>query len=154
MPAADEDLLIDAAIKQRKAHRWGFNMLLTLVVAAVFAAIGWVVLFRVRPFIKAIPLLPLGTLTTALLVIGVIAFVIAGLLVLGAVFAANPRSRWGDAAPGTCPLCGHRTLRQEVIEHTDPGTTTRTGPKGVVTLCETPGCPYATVKVTTPAPPG
>jgi hypothetical protein len=156
MPATDEDLLIDDAISQRKSHKRGYNLFATLSLAAAFAAVGWVLVFWLRRLVKSIPLLPLGTVTTGLLVLGIIAFAIAGVLVAGAVFAANPWARWGDAAPGTCPLCGKRSLRQETIEHAaweegHPEAGIRKGPRGVVTLCETPGCPYATVKVTTPS---
>jgi hypothetical protein len=156
MPATDEDLLIDDAISQRKSHKRGYNLLATLCLAAGFAAVGWVLAFWLRRVVKSIPLLPLGTVSTSLLVLGIVAFVIAGLLVAGAFFAANPWSRWGDAAPGTCPLCGKRSLRSETIEHAaweegHPEAGIKKGPRGVVTLCETPGCPYATVKVTTPS---
>jgi hypothetical protein len=40
--ATDEDLLIEAARQERRNRRTGRNPLLALVVAAVFAAIGWV----------------------------------------------------------------------------------------------------------------
>ena len=156
MSPTDEDLLIDAAVSQRKSHKRGTNLLATLTLAAVFAAVGWFLVFWLRPLIKSIPFLPLGTVTTSLLVIGVIAFAIAGLLIAGAFFAANPWARWGDAAPGTCPLCGKRTLRQETVEHSawedgHPEAGVKKGPRGLVTLCETPGCPYAVAKVTTPS---
>jgi hypothetical protein len=157
MPATDEDVLIDDAISQRKAHKRGHNLLATLAVAAVFAVIGWFLAFWLRPLIKSIPLLPLGSVTTGLLVLGIIAFAIAGLLAAGAFFAANPWSRWGEAAPGSCPLCGNRSLRRETVEHAaweddHPESGVKKGPKGLVTLCETPNCPYAIVTVTTPSP--
>ena len=154
MPATDEDLLIDDAISQRKSQKRGYNFLATLGLAAAFAVVGWILVFWLRRIVKSIPLLPLGSVTTGLLVLGIIAFVIAGLLIAGAVFAANPFARWGDAAPGTCPLCGNRSLRQETVEHSaweegHPEAGVKKGPRGVVTLCETPGCPYAIAKVTT-----
>jgi hypothetical protein len=156
MPATDEDLLIDDAIGQRKSHRRGSNLLATLTLAAVFAVIGWFLVFWLRPLIKSVPFLPLGSVTSGLLVIGVIAFVIAGLLIAGALLFASPWARWGDALPGTCPLCGKRTLRQEKVEHSswedgNPDAGIKRGPRGIVTLCSTPGCPYATAKVTTPS---
>jgi hypothetical protein len=156
MPATDEDLLIDDAISQRKSQKRGYNLLVTLSLAAVFAAVGWFLAFWLRRLVRSIPLLPLGTVSASLLVLGIIAFAIAGLLVAGAVYAANPWARWGDAAPGTCPLCGKRALRQETVEHAaweegHPEAGVKKGPRGVVTLCETPGCPYATAKVTTPS---
>jgi hypothetical protein len=155
MSPTDEDLLIDAAVSQRKSRKRGANLLATLTLAAVFAAVGWFLVFWLRPLIKSIPFLPLGTVTTTLLVVGVIAFAIAGLLVAGAVFFANPLARWGDSVPGTCPRCGKRTLRQEKVEHSGweegrPEAGIKKGPRGIVTLCETRGCTYAAATVTTP----
>jgi hypothetical protein len=157
MSPTDEDLLIDAAIGQRKSHKRGGNLLATLTLAAVFAVVGWFLVFWLRPLIKSIPFLPLGTVTTTLLVVGVIAFAIAGLLVAGAVFFANPLARWGDAVPGTCPRCGKRALRQEKVEYSGwedgrPEAGIKKGPRGIVTLCETRGCSYAAATVTTPGP--
>jgi hypothetical protein len=154
MPTTDEDLLIDAAIGQRKSQKRGADLLATLTVAAVFAAVGWFLVFWLRPLIKSVPFLPLGTVTTSMLVIGVIAFAIAGLLIAGALLFANPLARWGDAVPGTCPLCGKRALRQEKVEYTGweeghPEAGIKKGPRGLVTLCATPGCPYAAATVTT-----
>jgi hypothetical protein len=155
MPATDEDLLIDDAIGQRKSHRRGSNLLATLILAAVFAALGWFLVFWLRPLIKSVPFLPLGSVTTGVLVVGLIAFAIAALLIAGAVLFANPWARWGDSIPGTCPLCGKRTLRQEKVEHSswedgNPTAGVKKGPRGIVTLCSTPGCPYAVAKVTSP----
>jgi hypothetical protein len=155
MPKTDEDLLIDAAVSERKSHKRGTNLFATLTVAALFAAVGWFLVFWLRPLIKSVPLLPLGTVTTSLLAIGVIAFAIAGLLAAGALFFANPLARWGDAAPGSCPRCGKRALRQETVEYTGweeghPEAGIRKGPRGIVTLCETAGCGYASATVTTP----
>jgi hypothetical protein len=155
MSPTDEDLLIDVAVSQRKSNKRGANLLATLTLAAVFAAVGWFLLFWLRPLIKSIPFLPLGTVTTTLLVVGVIAFAIAGLLVAGAVFFANPLARWGDAVPGTCPRCGKRALRQEKVEYSGweegrPEAGIKKGPRGIVTLCETRGCTYAAATVTTP----
>ena len=115
----------------------------------------WFLVFWLRPLIKSIPFLPLGTVSTTLLVVGVIAFAIAGLLVAGAVFFANPLARWGDAVPGTCPRCGKRALRQEKVEYSGweeghPEAGIKKGPRGIVTLCETRGCSYAAATVTAP----
>ena len=153
MSLTDEDLLIDAAVSQRKSHKRGANLLATLTLAAVLAAVGWFLLFWLRPLIKSIPFLPLGTVTTTLLVVGLIAFAIAGLLVAGAVLFANPLARWGDAVPGTCPRCGKRALRQEKVEYSGweegrPEAGIKKGPRGIVTLCETRGCTYAAATVT------
>jgi len=154
MPATDEDLLIDTAISERKSHKRGGNLFATLTLAAVFAAVGWFLVFWLRPIIKSIPFLPLGTVTTTLLITGLIAFAVAGLLLAGALFFANPLARWGDAAPGTCPLCGKRSLRQDKIEYAGweeghPEAGIKKGPRGIVTLCETRGCRYAAATVTT-----
>jgi hypothetical protein len=71
------------------------------------------------------------------------------------LFFANPLARWGDGDPGTCPLCGQRGLRQEKVEYTGweeghPEVGIKKGPRGIVTLCQTPGCAYAAATVTTP----
>ena len=52
MPTSDEDLLIDSAIRERKSHKRGANLLATLTLAAVFAAVGWFLVFWLRPLIK------------------------------------------------------------------------------------------------------
>ncbi len=144
--ATDEDLLIEAAKREQRNRRSGRNLLLALLMAAVSAAIGWVLVFRVRAFVKTIPFLPLGTVTSWLLVIGIAAFVIAGLIVAGALLLANPRKRWGDPVVGACPTCGNWTLRQGTVT---PNSSESGTPKGVVTLCDTRGCRYASATVTT-----
>ena len=141
--ASDESLLIEAARRERRNRRSGRNFILALVAAAVCAAIGWVLVFRVRAFLKAIPFLPLGTVTSWLLVIGIIAFVVAGLIVLGALLMANPRKRWGDPVVGGCPACGNWTLRQATVAPVGQAA------KGVVILCDTKGCTHASATVTT-----
>ena len=141
--ATDEALLIEAARRERRNRRSGRNLLLALVVAAVCAAIGWVLVFRVRAFLKAIPFLPLGTVTSWLLVIGIIAFVVAGLIVVGALLMANPRKRWGDPVVGGCPACGNWNLRQATVAPAGQGA------RGVVILCDTKGCTHASATVTT-----
>ena len=156
MAVTDEDLLIDDAISARKSHKRGYNLLATLSIAAVFAAIGAGTLFWLRPLVKSIPFLPLGSVTNALLIAGLVAFGIAALLVAGAVWVANPWSRWGDAVAGTCPQCGKGSLRQEKVAHSaweegKPEAGVKNGPRGIVTLCETPGCNYASAKVTSPS---
>ena len=141
--ATDQDLLIEAARRERRNRRSGRNLLLALAVAAVCAAIGWVLVFRVRAFLKAIPFLPLGTVTSWLLVIGIIAFVVAGLIVVSALLMANPRKRWGDPVVGGCPACGNWTLRQATVAPAGQSA------KGVVILCDTRGCTHASATVTT-----
>jgi hypothetical protein len=144
--ATDEELLIEAAKRERRNRRSGRNLLIALAVAAGCAGLGWVLVFRVRAFLKAIPFLPLGALTSWLLFIGIAAFVIAGLIAVGAVTMANPRKRWGDPIVGACPACGNWTLRQGTVVPTGPGTSSL---KGVVTLCDTKGCAYSGATVTT-----
>ena len=152
--ATDEDLLIEAAKREQRNRRSGRNLLLALLAAAVCAAIGWVLVFRVRAFVKAIPFLPLGTVTGWLLVIGIAAFVIAGLIAAGALLLASPRKRWGGPAAGACPACGSRALRQDTVVPAGPGSgSLRNAPKGVVTLCDTKGCAYASATVTTASRP-
>ena len=151
-PTADERLLIEDARKQRNRQRSGFNFIITLVVAAVFGVVGWLVIFQARPFIKSIPFLPLGSVTTFLLYVGLAAFGLAALCVVGAWLFAKPGKQWGDPLVGGCPRCGNWTLRQRTIEHytEEPGNL-RHYIKGVVTLCATKGCQHATATVTTPA---
>jgi hypothetical protein len=140
--ATDQDLLIEAARRERRNRRSGRSLLIALVAAAVCAVIGWVLIFQVRAFVKSIPFLPLGTVTGWLLVIGMAAFVIAGLIVAGALLLANPRKRWGDPVAGACPACGNWTLRQDTVVPAGSGGP-KNPPKGVVTLCDTRGCAYA-----------
>jgi hypothetical protein len=141
--ATDEDLLIEAARRERRNRQSGRNLLLALVAAAVCAAIGWVLVFRVRAFLKAIPFLPLGTVASWLLIAGIIAFVVAGLIVVAALLTANPRKRWGDPLVGGCPACGNWTLRHSTVAPVGRDL------KGVVILCDTQGCAHASATVTT-----
>jgi hypothetical protein len=141
--ATDESLLIEAARRERRNRRSGRNLLLALAGAAVCAAIGWVLVFRVRGFLKAIPFLPLGTVASWLLVVGIIAFVVAGLIVVAALLMANPRKRWGDPLVGGCPACGNWTLRHSTVAPAGRAV------KGVVILCDTKGCAHASATVTT-----
>ena len=151
-PTADERLLIDDARKQRNRQRSGFNFIITLAVAAVLVVLGWLVIFQVRPLVKSIPFLPLGSVTSFLLYAGLAAFGLAALCVLGAWLFAKPGKTWGDPLVGACPKCGNWTLRQRTIEHytEEPGNL-RHYIKGVVTLCVTKKCDHATAKVTSPA---
>lgn len=155
MPAnttSDEEVLIRSAIRKRRARRSGRNMLATLGVAVIFGLIGWATLFQLRPAIKAIPLLPTGSILSVLLVVGIAAFAIAALLVVGAVVFANPATPWGKAIPGTCPRCEQSRLREDTVQPIHLTSSTGTsGPKGIVILCETRGCDYAIARVTTAA---
>jgi hypothetical protein len=151
-PTPDEQLLIDDARKKRNRQRSGFNLIITLAVGLAFAVVGWLLIFQVRPFVRSIPFLPLGSVSTFLLYAGLAGFGIAALCVLGAFLFAKPGKPWGDPLVGACPRCGNWTLRQRTIEHytEEPGNL-RHYIKGVVTLCVTKGCDHATAKVTSPA---
>jgi hypothetical protein len=149
---SDEDVLIRSAIRKRRARRSGRNMFATLGVAVIFGLIGWATLFQLRPAIKAIPLLPTGSILTILLVVGLAAFAIAALLVAGAVIFANPTTPWGKAIPGTCPRCEQSRLREDTVQPIHLTNSSGTsGPKGIVILCDTRGCNYAVARVTTAA---
>jgi hypothetical protein len=151
-PTADERLLIDDARKQRNRQRSGFNFFITLAVGVASAVLGWLVIFQVRPLVKSIPFLPLGSVTSFLLYVGLAAFGIAALCALGAWLFAKPGRPWGEPVVGACPTCGNWTLRQRTIEHyTDEPGNLKHYIKGAVTLCATKGCDHAAVKVTSPA---
>jgi heme A synthase len=151
-PTADERLLIEDARKHRNRQRSGLNFIITLAVGVVFGVLGWLVMFQLRPLVKSIPFLPLGSVTTFLLYAGLAAFALAALCVAGAWLFAKPGKPWGEPLVGGCPRCGNWTLRQRTIEHytEEPGNL-RHYIKGVVTLCATKGCDHATAKVTSPA---
>jgi len=141
--ATDEDLLIEAARRERRNRQSGRDLIFALVAAAVCAVIGWALAFWVRGFLKRIPFLPLGTVASWLLVAGIIAFVVAGLIVVAALLMANPRKHWGDPLVGGCPACGNWTLRHGTVAPAGRGL------KGVVILCDTGGCAHASATVTT-----
>ena len=151
MPASDEELLIQEARRKRGFRRSGRALIVTLAAAAAFGVIGWLLLFRVRPVIKAVPFLPTGSLLTALLVAGIGAFAIAAVLIAWAWLGASPGKPWGKPFSGTCPRCGGSQLREDAVEYDRrDGAHLKIGPKGLVILCETRGCDYATALVTTP----
>jgi hypothetical protein len=151
MSASDEELLIQAARKQRRARRSGRTLIITLAAAVACAVIGWAVLFQLRPLIKSIPLLPLGAVTTALLWIGLAAFAAAALLVAGGWIFARPGKPWGKELPGVCPKCENLSLRESPVEvEKRDAANFNVGPRGIVILCETRRCDYAVAKVTTP----
>ncbi len=149
---ADEDVLIQAARAERGQHRSGVSMGASLGVAIAFAAVGAVLVFvpRVVSMLLPAPLRLLGGFGIPVLVIlGIVAFAIAGLFLLSAL-ASSPLAAWGSAVPGNCPQCGESRLRSDTV----PGPTTgnlKDAPRGIVTLCETPGCDYAAARVTRPS---
>jgi hypothetical protein len=148
---SDEDILIQAARTERGQHRSGASMGASLGVAIAFAAVGGVLVFvpRVISMLLPGPLRLLGGFGVPVLVIlGIVAFAIAGLFLLSAL-ASSPLATWGSAVPGNCPQCGESRLRSDTV----PGPTSanlKDGPRGIVTLCETPGCDYAAARVTRP----
>ena len=150
MSASDEELLLQEALRQRRARRSGRTLIITVAAAVACAVIGWAVLFQLRPLIKSIPLLPLGSVTTALLWIGIAAFVAAVLLVAGGWVFARPGRAWGKEFPGVCPKCENLSLREGAVEvEKRDGAGLLTGPRGIVILCDTRRCDYSTAKVTT-----
>lgn len=141
---SDEDILIQAARAERGKHRSGASMAGMLAVAAIFGAAGALLIFLPH-IVAVIPLI--GAFSAAVMVtMGVVAFAIAGFFLLAA-FASSPLASWGSPVPGDCPTCGHPRLRSDTVPG-PAGGTLRDGLRGVVTLCETPGCDYATARVT------
>ncbi|HEX3959211.1 MAG TPA: hypothetical protein VHZ03_21690 [Trebonia sp.] len=147
--SADEDFLIRAARAERGQHRSGASMAAMLGVAVVFCVVGSLLIFLphvVRVLLPG-PLGFLGAFSLPILVtLGIIAFAIAGMFLLGGL-ASSPLASWGNAAPGNCPRCGQPRLRSDMV----PGSTgenRRDGARGIVTLCENPDCDYATARVT------
>jgi|SRR5215469_3275001 len=152
MSATDEELLVALALKQRQARRSGRTLMLTLAGAGACGAFGWAVLFWLRPLINRIPLLPLGSVLAALLWIGLAAFAAAALLAAGGFIFARPGRPWGKETPGACPQCENLTLRESLVEvEKRDGANFNVGPRGIVILCVTPRCDYATARVTTPS---
>jgi len=146
----DEDILIQAARSERGQHRSGASMAGMLGVAAAFGVVGSFLLFVPRLITMFVPLpvsLLLGGFSLPVFItLGVVALGIAGFFLLAA-FTSSPLASWGNKLPGNCPTCGHPRLRSDTV----PGgtsSTVRDAPRGIVTLCETPGCDYATAHVT------
>jgi hypothetical protein len=144
---SDEDVLIQAARAERGQQRSGRSMGASLGIAVAFAAVGGVLVFvpRVIGMLLPGPLRLLGGFGVPVLVImGIVAFAIAGLFLLAAL-ASSPMAAWGSSAPGDCPECGQPKLRSDTV----PGPASenlKDGQRGVVTLCE--NCDYAAARVT------
>jgi len=147
---SDEDILIQEARSERGQHRSGASMVGLLGVAVAFGVVGCFLLFVPHLLAMLLPLplhLLLGGFSLPVFVtLGVIALGIAGFFLL-AGFASSPLASWGNKLPGDCPLCGQAHLRSDTVPGGTSGTV-RDAPRGVVTLCETPGCDYAAVRVT------
>ena len=147
--SADEDFLIRAARAERGQHRSGASMAAMLGVAVVFGVVGSLLIFLPHLVSVLLPG-PLGFLGASslpvLVTLGIIAFAIAGMFLLGAL-ASSPLASWGNAVPGNCPSCGQPRLRSDMV----PGSTgenLKGGTRGIVTLCENPDCDYAAARVT------
>jgi hypothetical protein len=146
---ADEDILIEAARAERKQHRSGASMAAMLGVAVIFCVAGGLLVF-IPHIITALlpgPLAIFAGLSLPILVtLGIVAFVIGGFFLLAA-FASSPLASWGNAVSGDCPRCGQRKLRSDMV----PSATSeapKSGPRGIVTLCENADCDYAAASVT------
>jgi hypothetical protein len=141
---SDEDILIQAARTERGQHRSGASMAGMLAVAVIFGMAGALLIFL--PHIVAmIPFI--GGFSAAVMVtMGVVAFAIAGFFLLAGL-ASSPLASWGSPVPGDCPTCGQSRLRSDTVPG-PAGGTLRGGLRGVVTLCETRGCDYASARVT------
>lgn len=145
---ADEDTLIQAARAERGQHRSGASMFAMLGVAVAFGVVGCLLLFL--PHLVSLllpgPLRLLGGFSMPIFItLGVVALGIAGFFLLAA-FASSPLASWGNKVAGECPACGQPRLRSDIV----PSGTGRVAdaPRGIVTLCETPGCDYAAARVT------
>ena len=146
---SDEDTLIQAARSERGQHRSGASMVGMLGVAVAFGAVGCVLILV--PHVIAVllpgPLRLLGGLSLPILTtLGILALGIAGFFLLAA-FASSPLASWGDKVPGDCPRCGETRLRSGTVSSGKDGAA-RDAARGIVTLCETPGCDYAAARVT------
>jgi hypothetical protein len=143
---ADEDTLIRAARTERGRHRSGASMFGMLGVAVVFGVVGSVLLFlpHLVSMLLPGPLRLLGGFSMPICItLGIMALGIAGFFLLAA-FASSPLASWGNKVPGDCPNCGESRLRSDMVSGQNAGDP----PRGIVTLCETPGCDYASARVT------
>jgi hypothetical protein len=146
---ADEDILIQEARAERGQHRSGASMTGMLGVALAFGVVGGLLTFVPRLIATHLPVpfsLLGGFSVPVFTTLGIVALGIAGFFLLAA-FASSPLASWGNKLPGDCPSCGYARLRSGMV----PGGTSSTAkdaPRGIVTLCETPGCDYATARVT------
>ena len=147
---ADEDILIQEARAERGQHRSGASMAGMLGVAVAFGVVGGLLIFVPRLITMLLPVpfsLLLGGFSVPIFItLGIIALGTAGFFLLAA-FASSPLASWGNKLPGNCPTCGQPRLRSDTVPGGTSGTV-RDAPRGVVTLCETPGCDYAAARVT------
>lgn len=149
---ADEDTLIQAARVERGQHRSGASMFAMLGVAVAFGVVGCLLIFlpHLISMLLPGPLRLLGGFSIpAFIALGIGALGIAGFFLLAAL-ASSPLASWGNKVPGDCPSCGQSRLRSDTVPGGMSGNV-RDAPRGVVTLCETPGCDYAAARVTRPS---
>jgi hypothetical protein len=148
----DEDTLIQAARAERGQQRSGASMFAMLAVAVVFAVVGFLLIFLTHLVGTLLPgpLRLLGGFSMPVFVtLGIISLAIAGFFLMAAL-ASSPMAAWGSKVPGDCPSCGQPRLRSDTVPSATGGTVAD-APRGIVTLCETPGCDYATARVTRPS---
>jgi hypothetical protein len=146
---ADEDTLIQAARAERGQHRSGASMFAMLGVAVAFGVVGGLLIFlpHLVSMLLPGPLRLLGGISLPVFItLGVIALLIGGFFLLAA-FASSPWASWGNQVAGNCPNCGEPRLRSDTVPGSASGNA-KDGPRGIVTLCETPGCDYASARVT------
>jgi hypothetical protein len=145
---SDEDTLIQEARAERGQHRSGASMIAMLGVALAFGAVGGLLIFLPQVLSGLLPgwlsLIP-GFSLPILITLGVVALGIAAFFLLAAL-TSSPLASWGNKLPGDCPNCGQAHLRSDVVPSATSNT--KNAPRGVVTLCETRGCNYATARVT------
>lgn len=147
--SSDEDILIQAARSERSQHRSGTSMVGMLGAAVAFAVVGCLLIFvpHVIAMLLPGPLRLLGGFSMPILTtLGILGLGIAGFFLLAA-FASSPLASWGNKVPGNCASCGQARLRSGTVSGGTGGPATD-APRGIVTLCETPGCHYATARVT------
>jgi len=146
---ADEDTLIRTARAERKEHRSGASMVAMLGAAIAFGVVGAVLLSlpHLVSMVLPGPLRLMGGFSMPIFItLGIVALVIAAFFLLAAL-GSSPLASWGNKVPGNCPTCGQPKLRSDTVPGAASGNV-RDTPRGVVTLCETPGCEYAVARVT------
>jgi hypothetical protein len=152
---ADEDILIEAARDERGRHRSGASMVSMLAIAVAFGVVGCLLIFGPR-LVSALlpgPLRFLLGFSFFVSVPGIVALAIAGFFLLAA-FASSPLASWGNKVPGDCPSCGQPHLRSDMVPSPNAASANANAsqsPRGVVTLCETPGCDYTAASVLRPS---
>jgi hypothetical protein len=146
---SDESILIQAARGERRQHRSGASMFAMLAVAVVFGVVGFLLIFltHLASTLLPGPLRLLGGFSTPVFItLGIVALGIAGFFLMAAL-ASSPLAAWGNKVPGDCPTCGQPRLRSDTVP-SGTSATVSDGPRGIVTLCETPDCDYAAARVT------